>query len=420
MKDKNLRPKTIKYKCSFNNVVLEVMKHRNWEESHALEESEFDIYWCDPNLMKEIFDQMYFEDHVRINHFRNHYELTRKNLLVKNLKRYSKYLERYDSKLESLKCNFFPTSFELPLEYHMFVECFKESKNSGQIWIMKPAAKSQGKGIFLFRRLKDIIDWKKSESYNSPCTHKQDNTELVPIETYVVQRYIQNPYLIGGKKFDLRIYVLVQSYNPLKVWLYRSGFARFSNTRYGNSEIDNKYVHLTNVAVQKLAPNYDPNCLKLSLQKLRDYLTAKHGYKIVNALYKNIDTIIIKSLQSVRKIIINDKHCFELYGYDILIDKDLKPWLIEVNASPSLTSSSQEDYTLKFGLLADVFNVVDMEGRFKSNELRIGGFDLIWNDGQVMLENTCSANYTSRIANSFIGCENDREEQIKQILSKCK
>jgi len=47
----------------------------------------------------------------------------------------------------------------LQTEYHMFVEEFK--KHPGQIWIMKPIAKSQGKGIFLFRKLKDIVDWKK-------------------------------------------------------------------------------------------------------------------------------------------------------------------------------------------------------------------------------------------------------------------
>ena len=51
----------------------------------------------------------------------------------------------------------------LQSEYHIFVEEFK--KNPGIIWIMKPAAKSQGKGIFLFRRLKDITDWKKVMIY---------------------------------------------------------------------------------------------------------------------------------------------------------------------------------------------------------------------------------------------------------------
>ena len=47
----------------------------------------------------------------------------------------------------------------------------------------------------------------------------------------------------------------------------------------------------------------------------------------VKKAFKGIDNIIIKSLQSVQKIIINDKHCFEMYGYDVLFDSDLKPWV---------------------------------------------------------------------------------------------
>lgn len=57
-------------------------------------------------------------------------------------------------------------------------------------------------------------------------------------------------------------------------------------------------------------------------------------------------------------MIINDKHCFELYGFDILIDTNLKPWLIEVNASPSLSSTTESDRILKMGLLNDVFDIV--------------------------------------------------------------
>ena len=70
-------------------------------------------------------------------------------------------------------------------------------------------------------------------------------------EAYVISRYIDKPLLIGGKKFDLRIYVLVTNYRPLKVWLSTLGFARFCNEKYSSdaSEMNNMTMHLTNVAI---------------------------------------------------------------------------------------------------------------------------------------------------------------------------
>ena len=78
-------------------------------------------------------------------------------------------------------------------------------------------------------------------------------------EAYVISRYIDQPLLVGGKKFDLRIYVLVTSYRPLKVWLSTKGFARFCNEKYTNdlTDIDNMMAHLTNVAIQKNADDYN-------------------------------------------------------------------------------------------------------------------------------------------------------------------
>lgn len=76
-------------------------------------------------------------------------------------------------------------------------------------------------------------------------------------EPYIVQRYINKPLLVGHKKFDLRLYVLVFSHNPLVIYLYRSGFARLTHYRYNLDDIDNLERHLTNVAVQKVSDNYD-------------------------------------------------------------------------------------------------------------------------------------------------------------------
>lgn len=175
--------------------------------------------------------------------------------MVKNLKRFKRQYEREQNKVEANKWDFFPTTFVLPVscrfwrslnryrflliddtcplqsEYHMFVEEFK--RKSGTIWIMKPAGRAQGKGIFLFTDLKDITDWKKVvTTHKSQLFHQWSfKVQILPFkgeskaneklndlskeasapEVYVVQRYLSNPYLIGGKKFDMRIYVLVTS-----------------------------------------------------------------------------------------------------------------------------------------------------------------------------------------------------------------
>ena len=161
---------------------------------------------------------------------------------------------------------------------------------------------------------------------------------------------------------------------------------------------------------------------KWTMHRIRQYLTAKHGNELVclslsqfnrflilffkvDTMFKQMDDIFIKSLQSVQKIMINDKHCFELYGYDILLDGNLKPWLIETNASPSLTASNQEDNELKVRLLDDMLNVIDMEGRLTGKEKRIGGFDLIYNDGPVYYDEAGveTFNLNTLRLNSFLG-----------------
>jgi hypothetical protein len=111
----------------------------------------------------------------RINHFPNHYELTRKDLLVKNLKRMRRQLERESSAGSQAaladRFDFFPATFVLPSEYGLFLEEFKHGggkasaaaagNSSSSTWIMKPIGKAQGKGIFLFNKLSQISDWKK-------------------------------------------------------------------------------------------------------------------------------------------------------------------------------------------------------------------------------------------------------------------
>ena len=139
-------------------------------------------------------------------------------------------------------------------------------------------------------------------------------------------------------------------------------------------------MHLTNVAIQKTAPGYDGGAgCKWPLRNFKLYLIGKFGIGPTDQLFNDIEQLCIHSLLAVQKVMINDKHCFEMYGYDILIDDQLKPWLIEVNASPSLTADTPQDYELKFGLLDDVYSVIDVEGKLGgAQEESVGGFDLIY------------------------------------------
>jgi len=274
-------------------------------------------------------------------------------------------------------------TFNLPREYALFVE---EFKRQGGLWIMKPIGSAQGKGIFMFSKLSEISEWRTDYKYkpNGPNSQKDKD-----VEAYVVQRYINNPYLVGGKKFDLRLYVVVSSFSPLVVWLYRSGFARFTNTRYNSdpSSISNSFMHLTNVAIQKTDENYDKRTGgKWDLRRLKLHMIGQFGAETTDAVFWEIQMIIIRSLLACGNVMINDKHCFELYGYDVMIDDTLKPWLIEVNASPSLSANTQEDYVMKCEMLNDVLDIVDVEGRLRGDEEHVGGFDLVYEGGFVDME----------------------------------
>ena len=68
------------------------------------------------------------------------------------------------------------------------------------------------------------------------------------ISNTIVQRYITNPLLINGLKFDLRIYLLVTSVDPIKLYIYEDGLVRFATEEFSLSEehLKDKFRHLTN------------------------------------------------------------------------------------------------------------------------------------------------------------------------------
>ena len=111
----------------------------------------------------------------------------------------------------------------------------------------------------------------------------------------------------------------------MTVYIHRNGFCRFSNYQYSNElkDISNlcnffswihlKDIHATNVAIQKTAPAYDgaKGC-KWLLNSLKMYMRTQKGEQVTEKLFKDIEALIVRSLLSVQKIMIHDRHCFEL------------------------------------------------------------------------------------------------------------
>ena len=151
-------------------------------------------------------------------------------------------------------------------------------------------------------------------------------------------------------------------------------------------DLDNMMMHLTNVAIQKDGEEYNSeHGSKWSIDNLRFWLEQTRGKAVTDKCFDEIKNIIYISLKSVQSVMINDMHCFEMYGYDILIEDNLKPWLIEVNASPSLSTTTESDRVLKMNLMKEVFKIVippdwiedNKHGANTCKELQVGSFNLI-------------------------------------------
>ena len=344
-------------------------------------------------------------DNQLVNHFPNHYELTRKDLLVKNIKRFKGEMEivtlHSGEKLE-LNQEIIPTTFILPLEYSLFLEEFTKSQHKK--WILKPAGRSQGKGISLVT--------KYSMAKNIPTVINNFKAQVGSYkEIFIISKYLNSPMLISGKKFDLRLYVLVTNYNPLKVYRYREGFCRLcfedyiSVTGKGNPN-DELFSHLTNVSFQKTSEKYnDIHGGKLPYTSFLQYFELNYGREKMKKLIKDIDRVYLTTLKAAQPVIVNDKHAFEMYGFDILIDENFTPWLIEVNASPSLSTTTKNDKLLKKNLINDLINLLmpsywtvgkRQKGSSSCKEDKVGNWDLLYDESKDPLS-TASGKYKKRV-----------------------
>ena len=350
---KPFRKTTMNISLTKYSVVRKAAKHFNMSLTKKEEDENWDVLWTDAAVQPEKLSRMKL--YQKINHFPGMYTLARKNYLAKNLNRLRKVFPK--------DFNFFPKTWLIPAEYSDLATQFNSKKK--KVFIVKPEASCQGRGIFLTKRFDDLsLD-----------------------DRYVVQEYLRRPFLIDSLKFDLRIYVLLAGCDPLRVYLFKEGLARFATETYvkpTSKNLTKQCMHLTNYAINKNSENFvfnedstqDDVGHKRSLSSTFKLL-AELGHD-TEKLWEKIKDLIIKTLCAVQPSLAHtykacqpddpfNGMCFELLGFDVILDYKLKPWLLEVNHSPSFTTDSPLDLKIKFDLITQALKLLNIRPENRLN-----------------------------------------------------
>ena len=187
--------------------------------------------------------------------------------------------------------------------------------------------------------------------YNSRKTNRhnyESSTSIKDNNNYrsnicVIQKYIEKPLLYFGRKFDIRIWVLLTQ--NLNVYMFEEGHLKCCSINY-NLNSDNTFCHLTNYSFQKYNSNFGKYEFgnEVSFSDFQKNIDINYEKKVnfKNDILPKIKEIIKFTFESVKNKInpMERKYCFEIFGFDFMLDCNFQPFLIEVNTNPGLEESS--------------------------------------------------------------------------------
>eukprot|EP00111_Clytia_hemisphaerica_P009445 TCONS_00027705-protein len=276
--------------------------------------------------------------HQKINKLPNAQIVTHKQKLANTLKRVQR--------LTKDNFEFIPKSWDIPDELPALLR--SHGTKQDKFYILKPSVGSCASGIRLLNSF--------------------DNLEKE--EQCILQNYIDEPALIEGRKFDLRLYVLVSSIKPLKIFLHGQGMVRLATQTYKpptNENKDDFFIHLTNTTLNKKNKTENSG-LTRKLDWYKGHLKEQgHNFE---AVLEQVKDVLVKTMLAGHPYMnysyekhrpksesVNGSHCFHLFGVDVILDQQFKPWLIELNGNPSLFGQLPD---MKMQIFKDVLNVLNL------------------------------------------------------------
>jgi hypothetical protein len=342
------------------------------------------ILWWEGLMQHEDFLMVY--PHQRVNKIPGIEILCSKTSFFQSLSRMKQHFPIF--------YNFFPITYQLPSQFSEFqrehvrlcVELSRQtptfvSASGGITWIMKPSNGCCGNGIHLIQNSFQV------------ATQMQHS---------VIQRYV-SPYLVNGYKFDFRFYVLITTLDPLTIYLYNEGLARFCSHFYHPPTRDNlkdRYCHLTNTAVNMTNLEHQESILEFASVVLRRIVV--NDPRGVN-LWQRIRQIVLLSilsqyqnmLQNVgevtaegkrkpapqkgwklpRKPIQDLRRYFQLLGIDVMLNDQCDPMVLELNDRPSMSVTYEMEEELKTRIVYEALKVITVDGGELEEGMELGGWE---------------------------------------------
>ncbi|KAL4469542.1 hypothetical protein ABPG74_004795 [Tetrahymena malaccensis] len=352
----------------------ELLKRQNWDEIKSTQDEKrsiknSDFIWSSQNFHYKIFSiiedlELEQQQKLLINHFETNKSMCTKNGLIKSLRNYYQHNLQSSNQFillsifihimylsESLKIgqvgysvfHTTPTTFIVKqgfedIEFQKFLAKYKAFENGKfetelipmkhciqNLWLIKPGNQNQGRGIVIYKNQNEIINF-----FQNKLNQQQ----------WIIQKYIEKPLLYKNRKFDIRMWALITCKN--EIFFYHDGYMRTSSHDY-NLDNCSSNIHLTNNFQQKYFQNYglyEPGNT-LPIDRLFEYISynnKERASQMKSLLISRMKDLVIDSFLAARKNMVQQKKylSFELFGYDFLLDEDLRVWLLEVNSNPYL------------------------------------------------------------------------------------
>jgi len=323
----------------------QALKSSLWQQG---DQQDWDACWFTGMPAPEVFRRA--SATRKINHIPGNSALTLKSSLYRTVASLRERLvEQYGAaSAEVARLGFLPCVYSMPEDYHQLQEDALDDPS--RHWILKPANASRGRGI---RVLTDVA--------------------TAPVDApWMVQQYLEKPHTMHKRKYVLRLYVLIASIEPLRVYLYRQGFAKLASEPYDVNDADNVYSQLTNPDINALNSKAQAPVEFVDLDRYRQWLR-EEGHddkKLFERIHDLVTLTMIAALEPMRKrsaeCKADPRGCYELLGLDCLVDADLKPWILECNLSPSLgicaapEDGGEIEEQIKSALVADMTSIVGL------------------------------------------------------------